>query len=351
MARILACLALTAWVLLLWPFPVTTFLAACAAFVSYPLYLRIGRTLPPRWSVTAYAVILVVITLLPIIIVILLVTPQAVAGLKILDGLRDSGWLHSPEAQAWFASLDEWLKRLPGLEGGLEQFAKTAAGWAGTAARTVLAGGVGLAGGAFQAVLVIFLFVMITILCVIRADFVHDFCCRLTHFPRPVVDRFVATIRRAIFGVLVGVIFVAMIQGVLCGIGFAFSGVPQPAFWGLLAAFVAPIPFVGTALVWLPACLWLWLSGSTMACIGLALWCALVVAGVDNLLRPFFLKTGIDASVLALILSILCGLAAFGPVGVFAGPVLLAVAIQAAKESVGGCSGTISGWKRPEGNR
>ena len=56
------------------------------------------------------AVILAVITLLPIVIVILLVTPQAVAGLKILDGLRDSGWLHSPEAQAWFASLDEWLK-------------------------------------------------------------------------------------------------------------------------------------------------------------------------------------------------------------------------------------------------
>lgn len=72
--------------------------------------------------------------------------------------------------------------------------------------------------------------------------------------------------------------------------------------------------------------------GSTVACIGLAIWCALVVAGVDNLLRPFFLKTGIDASVVTLILSILCGLAAFGPVGVFAGPVLVAVAIQAGNE-------------------
>ena len=346
MARILACLALAAWVVLLRPFPITTFLASCAAFVSYPLYQRIKRNLPPRWSITAYTVILAVVTLLPIVVIISLVTPQAVAGLKILDGLRDSGWLHSPEAQAWFASLDEWLKRLPGLEGGLEQVARTAAGLAGTAARTVLAGGVGLAGGAFQAVLVIFLFVMITLICVMRAEVIHDFACRLTRFPRPVIDRFTLTIRKAIFGVLVGVIFVAMIQGFLCGVGFAVAGAPQPAFWGLLAAFVAPIPFVGTSLVWLPACLWLWLSGSTVACVGLALWCTLVVAGVDNLLRPFFLKTGIDASVLALILSILCGLAAFGPVGVFAGPVLLAVAIQAGKESVGGCSGTISGWKR-----
>ena len=187
--------------------------------------------------------------------------------------------------------------------------------------------------GAFQAVLVLFLFVMITMMCVTRADLIHEFACRLTQWPAEVIDRFVSTIRKAIFGVLVGVVFVALIQGFLCGVGFAIAEVPQPAFWGLIAAFVAPIPFVGTALVWLPVCIWLWLTGSTVACIGLAIWCALVVAGVDNLLRPFFLKTGIDASVVTLILSILCGLAAFGPVGVFAGPVLVAVAIQAGNES------------------
>ncbi|MFQ8887625.1 MAG: AI-2E family transporter [Bilophila wadsworthia] len=108
----------------------------------------------------------------------------------------------------------------------------------------------------------------------------------------------------------------------------------------------SPNPRSGASLPrsWLPSLLsarlssvagriWLWLTGSTVACIGLAIWCALVVAGVDNLLRPFFLKTGIDASVVTLILSILCGLAAFGPVGVFAGPVLVAVAIQAGNES------------------
>lgn len=156
----------------------------------------------------------------------------------------------------------------------------------------MLAGGVGIAGGAFQAVLVLFLFVMITMMCVTRADLIHEFACRLTQWPAEVIDRFVSTIRKAIFGVLVGVVFVALIQGFLCGVGFAIAEVPQPAFWGLIAAFVAPIPFVGTALVWLPVCIWLWLTGSTVACIGLAIWCALVVAGVDNLLRPFFLKTG-----------------------------------------------------------
>ena len=333
MTRVLACLAIGAWVFLLWPFPVTTFLATCMACVSYPIYRKLHRKLSPKLAMAAYTTGLALITILPIATIVSLVTPQAVAGLKILDGLRDSGWLSSPAAQAWFASIDAAIRKFPGLEGGLDQLASTAAGLAGTAARTVLAGGVGIAGGAFQMVLELFLFVMITMMCATRADLIHDFACRLTQWPADVIDRFVSTIRKAIFGVLVGVIFVALIQGVLCGIGFAFAGVPQPAFWGLIAAFVAPIPFVGTALVWLPACIWLWLTGSTVACIGLALWCALVVAGVDNLLRPFFLKTGIDASVVTLILSILCGLAAFGPIGVFAGPVLVAVAIQAGNES------------------
>ena len=310
MTRVLACLAIGAWVFLLWPFPITTFMATCMACVTYPAYRKLHRKMSPSWAMTTYTVGLAAITILPIATVVSLVTPQAVAGLKILDGLRDSGWIHSPEAQAWFASVDAWLKNLPGLEGG-----------------------VGIAGGAFQAVLVLFLFVMITMMCVTRADLIHEFACRLTQWPAEVIDRFVSTIRKAIFGVLVGVVFVALIQGFLCGVGFAIAEVPQPAFWGLIAAFVAPIPFVGTALVWLPVCIWLWLTGSTVACIGLAIWCALVVAGVDNLLRPFFLKTGIDASVVTLILSILCGLAAFGPVGVFAGPVLVAVAIQAGNES------------------
>ena len=180
MTRVLACLAIGAWVFLLWPFPITTFMAMCMACVTYPAYRKLHRKMSPSWAMTTYTVGLAAITILPIATVVSLVTPQAVAGLKILDGLRDSGWIHSPEAQAWFASVDAWLKNLPGLEGGLDQLASTAAGLAGTAARTVLAGGVGIAGGAFQAVLVLFLFVMITMMCVTRADLIHEFACRLT---------------------------------------------------------------------------------------------------------------------------------------------------------------------------
>ena len=335
MSRMLACLALAAWVLLLWPFPVTTFIAGCVACVSYPLYVKLQARFKPGLAIGLYALGLSLLTALPIVTVVLLVTPQAATGLRILDGLRESGWLASPEAQAWFTSVDVWLKHLPGLEGGLDQLARSAAGLAGTAARTVLAGGVGLAGSAFQALFVIFLFVMITLLCVGHGATLYEFGLRVSGLPRPMFERFIRTTRGAIFAVLVGVVFVALIQGFLCGVGFSVAGVPQAAFWGLLAAFVAPIPFVGTALVWAPISIWLWFTGAKTAAIGLVIWSAVVVAGVDNLLRPFFLKTGIDASVVVLVLAILCGLASFGPVGIFAGPVLVAVAIQAGRESTG----------------
>lgn len=332
MARLLACLGLMAWILLLQPFPVTTFLGMCVACVSCPLYTKLQKR-QGKWALPTYSLCLALIVILPITAIICLLTPQAVAGLRILDRLRDSQWWTNPQLQIWLAHLDTFLRKIPGLEDGLNQITTTAVGLVGTAVRTVLSSGMGLAGSAFQLLLNLTLFVMIAVLCVDNATIIRENVLRITAFPEAMMSRFIHTIRGAISAVLTGVIFVAIIQGILCGIGFAVAGVPQPAFWGMIAACVAPIPFVGTALVWLPICLWLWLTGSTMVSVGLVLWCTLIVTGVDNVLRPFFLKTGIDASVVTLILAIMCGLYAFGPAGIFAGPVLVAVGIQAGRES------------------
>ena len=114
--------------------------------------------------------------------------------------------------------------------------------------------------------------------------------------------------------------------------GFAMVDISQFAFWGLLAALVAPIPVLGTALIWVPLSLQLWFSGLPMKALALVLWGVLVVSTADSILRPLFLKTGIKASYLVLILAILCGISAFGTIGIILGPVLLAFAIQAMEE-------------------
>ncbi|MDD6088276.1 MAG: AI-2E family transporter [Desulfovibrionaceae bacterium] len=333
MSRILALCAMTAWILLLIPYPITTFMAACIACVTYPFYQKCTSWLSPRIGMMAYASSIGFAVMLPIVVIVSLVTPQALAGLRTLDALRTSEWMHGVRAQTLYHNVDTALKKIPGFDGGLEQLAGNITDLIGSLTRQILAGGVGFFGGAFQAVVVVCLFVLLCLLFANYASTFKKFTCRITSLPEDVVSRYVTAFRKAIFGVLIGVVFVAMIQGFLCGLGFSVAGVPQAAFWGLLAACVAPIPFIGTTLVWIPICIWLWIKSTLLATIGLALWCAIVVSGVDNFLRPFFLKTGIDASVLVLVLAIICGLAAFGPVGIFVGPLLVAFAVQSARES------------------
>ncbi len=332
MIRIFPWLGLAAWVLLLWPFPATTILATSIACVSYPYFFKLKRMLSRRWAIVIYTTSVFLSVIFPIGLVISLVIPQAVAGVRILDGFRDPGFFQGLDADKFFKEVDAWLQGIPGFESGIKEVFMNISGLIATISKTILTSGFGIAGGVFQTILVFFVFIMIIILCVTNAKLIYRVAHILTGFQQEMLNRFVLTIRNAIWGVLVGIVFVSMIQGFLCGIGFAVAHVPQPAFWGLIAACVAPIPFIGTSLVWLPVCGWLWLTGDTMTMVALLVWCAFVVASVDNLLRPFLLRTGIDASITALILSILCGLAAFGPIGIFVGPVLVAIAIQVSKE-------------------
>ena len=151
--------------------------------------------------------------------------------------------------------------------------------------------------------------------------------------PEASLNRFILTLRNALRAVFIGLIFVPIIQGTLTGVGLRLVGVSEPAFWGLLAAFAAVIPVVGTALVWAPLALVLWIQGSPGAALGLAAWGSIVVAGSDNLVRPYLLKTGIEAPMFVLLLSILCSMAALGFVGLVAGPVLVALGQRALAES------------------
>lgn len=98
-----------------------------------------------------------------------------------------------------------------------------------------------------------------------------------------------------------------------------------------VTALVALIPF-GTPLVWGAAAMWLLFSGQTTAGIGLLLWGVLVVSWVDNIVRPIMLSRGSDIPFILALFGVLGGLAAFGLVGLFLGPVILAVALAVWRE-------------------
>lgn len=139
--------------------------------------------------------------------------------------------------------------------------------------------------------------------------------------------------------VVFGTIATALLQGTLVGLGFAFSDLPSPVVFGVVAAVLSVVPFGGTALVWLPGALWLLFGAERFgAGIFLLVWGSAVVGLADNVVKPMLISGRAEVPTLAVFLGVLGGLAAFGFVGLFLGPLVIALAIallRFADESVG----------------
>ena len=129
----------------------------------------------------------------------------------------------------------------------------------------------------------------------------------------------------AVNSVVKGALSIALIQGVLSGIGFAIFGIPSPMLWGALAAITALIPGIGTALVIAPAVVYLFFFGTTFSAVGLLLWGVVAVGLIDNVLAPILIERDLKIHPFLILLSVLGGLMLFGPVGFLAGPVTLAI--------------------------
>jgi len=139
-------------------------------------------------------------------------------------------------------------------------------------------------------------------------------------------DEFVfGRLESAINSVIKGNLTIALIQGALTALGLTIFGVPNSILWGTIAAIAALIPGIGTALVFLPAILYLFVTGSTFAALGLLVWGILAVGLVDNLLGPKLVGSGMRLHPLLVLLSVLGGIPFFGPVGIFLGPLSLSL--------------------------
>lgn len=129
----------------------------------------------------------------------------------------------------------------------------------------------------------------------------------------------------AVNSVVKGSLAVALSQGMVAGIGFAFFGIPSPFLWGGVMAVMALIPTFGTGLVFTPAVLYLFFTNHGFSAFGLALWGIIAISIIDNFLGPHVIKRGIEIHPFLILLSVLGGVAFFGPIGFVAGPVILSL--------------------------
>jgi predicted PurR-regulated permease PerM len=132
------------------------------------------------------------------------------------------------------------------------------------------------------------------------------------------------TVSQTVRGVMYGLLGTALAQALVAAIGFAIAGVPAVLLLSVLV-FVSSLIPVGPPVIWGGAALWLFAQGSTGWGIFMLVWGFFVISGVDNLVRPMLISRGSSLPFLLTLLGVLGGVIAFGFVGLFIGPTLLAV--------------------------
>ena len=118
---------------------------------------------------------------------------------------------------------------------------------------------------------------------------------------------------------------IALLHGVIGGLTFALLGLQGAVLWGTMLAIFSLVPAVGSAIIWVPAALWLALSGSLVKGIILTLVALLILGQIDNVVRPLLLAGKSQMSTLVLIISLLGGVSAFGFIGIVLGPLVAAL--------------------------
>lgn len=145
----------------------------------------------------------------------------------------------------------------------------------------------------------------------------------------PLLDRddekILGKLAQAVDGVLKGYLLIAIIQGILMGIGLAFFGVPNPALWGLVAMFASLLPTIGTAFVSVPSVIYLFSTGHTWQAVGLMLWSVFLVGTIDNFLSPLVVGNRVNIPPLFILFSVLGGIVILGPVGLLVGPLAVSL--------------------------
>ena len=147
----------------------------------------------------------------------------------------------------------------------------------------------------------------------------------LSPLPDTSDDLILHTLERTIKSVLIGTLVVAMVQGVLSGIGFTIFGLPNAILWGTVTSFAALVPGFGTSLVLAPAVVYLLFFHPGLAWLGLLVWSGFFVGLVDNFLGPKLVERGVHIHPLIILFSILGGAAFYGPEGFILGPLTISL--------------------------
>jgi len=305
------------------PFLAAILFAAAVVISSWPLYQRLKLRMRGRRTLAALTMTLTLtlLVVIPLALVAYNLADNAAAAFEELRKLG-AGDLHPPP---WIRSIpllgDQLATYLDELLASRDRMMELARRMAEPARHYLVAGGIVLGTGVVQMAL---------------AAFVSFFFYRDGEALKNVIDGAVKrimneeagavmdTVANTVRGVMYGLLGTALAQALVAAIGFAVAGVPAVLLLSVLV-FVSSLIPVGPPVIWGGAAIWLFAQGSTGWGIFMLVWGFFAISGVDNVVRPMLISRGSSLPFLLTLLGVLGGVIAFGFVGLFIGPTLLAV--------------------------
>ena len=313
-----------AWIL--WPFYGAVFWAAVLAILFAPLYRRLAKSMQQRYTLAALVTVA--------IILVMVILPSGVITALLLQ----EGYGVYERFQSGELNFGSYLKRvldvLPAwMTGLLDTFGLTSLGAVQEKLSTGLAKGVQVVAGQALNVgqntldFIVSFFIMLYLLFFLLRDGaelmrrIRGAVPLQEALQRDLFRKFANVVRATIKGTIV----VAIVQGALGGLIFWFLGIHAPVLWGVVMGFLSLLPAVGTALVWAPVAIYLFVTGSVWQGAVLIAYGALVIGLVDNVLRPVLVGKDTRMPDYVVLVSTLGGMAIFGLNGFVIGPLIAAM--------------------------
>ena len=313
------------------PFLTPMVWAGILAYVTWPGYQRLKRALGggPNRSAALMTVGLTLLLVLPMAWGIYVLQDEAGKVTARLTAQLTSGTLKTPDFIRTLPGVgqefDSFLNRLihePGaLRSQLERLGQHVLGSAGA-----IAGGISRNAAKLGMTLITLFFFYRDgelLMQQIRTALQHLIGRRANGYVQAAAD-----MTRA---VVIGIVLTALAQGLLAGLGYAVAGMDSPVFLAAITTLIAMVPF-GTPFAWGSVAVWLFAQGDIVAALGLAAWGTFVISWVDNIIRPMVISGKTHIPFLLVMFGVLGGLNAFGMVGLFLGPVILAVLVAVWRE-------------------
>ena len=309
------------------PFMHAIIMGIVFAVLSWPIQKKMLKITKGRWRripATALTMLIIMICIiLPFIFFMIRLVPQALVSLGSL-----SEWLTSFDINAFSNSqivhnLFNFIKEhVPFIDPKADDISSALLAATREASQFLLKGATTVVSNALNFALHFALLLLVMFFVLLDGEAMMSRFMYLFPLKEIQKDTIFDRLRAVARAVLVGGVLVAVLQGLVGGIGMAIVGMPA-LFCGALIALASFVPVFGTGLIWGPVAVWLFINGMTWQGIFVLVWCGILVSAIDSVMRPIFMSNQAGLSTFFLFMSILGGLKTFGMLGVFYGPLVL----------------------------